>query len=217
MTETQTRPPLTRDRILKAALRLADEDGLTALSMRKVAAQLSVEAMSLYNHIGNKADIVAGITDLVAGEIELPTYDFDWKGQMRARSQSAHRVLTRHPWASAQFQQPGTPGPNMMAYIDATLGCLMAVGFTPAQADHARNTIDNHVYGFTLMHLTRPTRTREIARLAKRDLKEIAKDRYPSLYRRTEDLAHATTPEVDDFDFGLDLILDGLDAMTRRR
>lgn len=212
---TQTRLPLSRDRILSAALDLADKEGLTALSMRKVAAQLSVEAMSLYNHIGNKADIVAGITDLVAGEIELPTPDFDWKGQMKTRSQSAHRVLMRHPWAAAQFQHPRVPGPMMMAYLDATLGCLMAVGFTPAQADHARNTIDNHVYGFTLQRLTRPTRTRELARLAKKDLKEIPKDRFPSLYRRTEDLANATGTDVDDFDFGLDLILDGLDAMTR--
>ncbi|WP_136635527.1 TetR/AcrR family transcriptional regulator [Pseudooceanicola onchidii] len=213
---TQTRLPLSRDRILTAALALADDEGLTALSMRKVATRLSVEAMSLYNHIGNKADIVAGITDMVAGEIDLPTPDFDWKGQMKTRSQSAHRVLMRHPWAAAQFQQPRAPGPMMMEYLDATLGCLMAVGFTPAQADHARNTIDNHVYGFTLQRLVRPTRTREIARAAKKDLKEIPKDRYPSLYRRTEDLARASTPEVDDFDFGLDLILDGLDAMTRK-
>lgn len=213
---TQTRLPLSRDRILTAALALADSDGLSALSMRKVAARLDVEAMSLYNHIGNKADIVAGITDMVAGEIDLPTPDFDWKGQMKRRSQSAHRVLTRHPWAAAQFQQPRTPGPLMMSYIDATLGCLIAVGFTPAQSDHARNTIDNHVYGFTLQTLARPTRTRELARQAKKDLKSISKDQFPSLYRRTEDLAAATSPDVDDFDFGLDLILDGLDAMTRR-
>lgn len=212
---TQTRLPLTRDRILTAALRLADEEGLSALSMRKVAAQLSVEAMSLYNHIGNKADIVAGITDLVAGEIDLPTPDFDWKGQMKTRSRSAHRVLMQHPWAAAQFQQPRTPGPSMMTYIDATLGCLMAVGFTPAQADHARNTIDNHVYGFTLVHLTRPTRSREIARQAKKMLKEIPQDRYPNLHRRTQEMSETTSTEVDDFDFGLDLILDGLDAMTR--
>jgi AcrR family transcriptional regulator len=212
---TQTRLPLSRDRILTAALALADDEGLTALSMRKVAARLDVEAMSLYNHIANKADIVDGITDQVAGEIELPTPDFDWKGQMRTRSQSAHRVLMRHPWAAALFQQGRKPGPQMMSYLDATLGCLMAVGFTPAQADHARNTIDNHVYGFTLQRLTRPTRTREIARLAKRDLKDIPKDRFPSLYKRTESLAAATSPEADDFDFGLDLILDGLEAMTR--
>lgn len=213
---TQTRIPLSRDRILQAALHLADSDGLSALSMRKVAAQLGVEAMSLYNHIGNKADIVAGITDLVAGEIDLPTPDFDWKGQMKTRSQSAHRVLMRHPWAAAQFQQPRTPGPLMMSYLDATLGCLIAVGFTPAQADHARNTIDNHIYGFTLQALTRPTRTREIARQAKKALKDIDKARFPALWRRTDDLAQATSPEIDDFDFGLDLILDGLDALTRR-
>ena len=212
---TQTRLPLSRDRILTAALALADDEGLTALSMRKVAARLDVEAMSLYNHIANKADIIDGITDQVAGEIELPTPDFDWKGQMRTRSQSAHRVLMRHPWAAALFQQGRKPGPHMMSYLDATLGCLMAVGFSPAQADHARNTIDNHVYGFTLQRLTRPTRTREIARLAKRDLKDIPKDRFPSLHKRTESLAAATSPEADDFDFGLDLILDGLEAMTR--
>ena len=125
----RTRQPLTRDRILNAALSLADEEGLAALSMRKVAAMVDVEAMSLYNHIANKADIIDGITDLVAGEIDLPTPDFDWKGEMKVRSQSAHRVLMRHPWAATQFQQPRAPGPHMMTYIDATLGCLAAVGF----------------------------------------------------------------------------------------
>ncbi|MEC7794211.1 MAG: TetR/AcrR family transcriptional regulator [Pseudomonadota bacterium] len=211
--QTQTRLPLSRDRILVAALAYADTHGLQALSMRKVAGDLGVEAMSLYNHISNKADIIAGITDLVAGEITLPTPDFDWKGEMRARSQSAHRVLVKHPWAAAQFQAGHPPGPMMMTYLDATLGCLMAVGFTPAQADHARNTIDNHIYGYTLQKLTRPTRAREIARAAKKELKSIPAASYPHLHRRTEELANATSPEVDDFDFGLNLILDGLDAL----
>lgn len=212
---SETRLPLSRDRILRAALAYADANGLAALSMRKVAADLHVEAMSLYNHIGNKADIIAGITDMVAGEITLPTPDFDWKGEMRARSQSAHRTLMKHPWAASQFQAAHAPGPMMMTYLDATLGCLMAVGFTPAQADHARNTIDNHIYGFTLQRLNRPTRAREVARLARKELKSIPRDQYPSLYRRTEDLANSDAPEIDDFDFGLDLILDGLDAMMR--
>ncbi|WP_202944575.1 TetR/AcrR family transcriptional regulator [Pseudooceanicola batsensis] len=210
---TEPRRPLSRDRILQAALGLADDQGLAALSMRKVGASLGVEAMSLYNHIANKSDILAGITDLVAGEITLPTPDFDWKGEMRARSQSAHRVLMRHPWAAQQFQQPHPPGPNMMAYLDATLGCLMAVGFSPAQADHARNTIDNHIYGFTLQRLTRPSRARELSRQARRELKAIPKDRFPSLHRRTEELAQGQGAEVDDFDFGLTLILDGLDGL----
>lgn len=212
-TKTKPRPPLTRERILRAALALADAQGLAALSMRKVAAELSVEAMSLYNHVANKEAIIAGITDLVAGEITLPTPDFDWQGEMRARSRSAHRVLLRHPWAAVQFQAPRAPGPNMMTYLDATLGCLIAVGFTPAQADHARNTIDNHIYGFTIQHLTRPGRARDIARQARKQLKSIPRDTYPSLYRRTEDLAQAKSTEVDDFDFGLTLILDGLDAL----
>mgnify|MGYP001627831800 FL=1 len=203
---TQPRLPLSRDRILRAALSYADAHGLAALSMRKVAAELGVEAMSLYNHIANK-------TDMVAGEITLPTPDFDWQGEMRARSQSAHRVLMKHPWAAGQFQAAHPPGPNMMTYLDATLGCLIAVGFTPAQADHARNTVDNHIYGFTLQKLTRPTRTREMARAARKDLKTISKDTYPNLYRRTEELTKADAPEVDNFDFGLTLILDGLDAL----
>ncbi|MGI3167661.1 TetR/AcrR family transcriptional regulator C-terminal domain-containing protein [Pseudooceanicola sp. C21-150M6] len=212
---TLLRLPLTRDRILAAALAYADREGLTALSMRKVGAELGVEAMSLYNHIANKAEIVAGITDLVAAEIALPGPDFDWKGQMRARSASAHAVLMKHPWAVSQFMEQTAPGPHMMTYLDATLGCLMAVGFTPLQADTARVTIDNHIYGFTRQRLTRPQRTREIAREAKRELKSLPAQGFSSLRRRAEALAVAKPEEINDFEFGLDLILDGLDRLTR--
>lgn len=214
--EPSPRQPLSRERILQAALAYADEHGLPALSMRKVAATLNVEAMSLYNHIANKSDIIAGITDLVAGEITLPTPDFDWKGEMRARSQSAHAVLMKHPWAAQQFQAGHPPGPNMMTYLDATLGCLIAVGFSPRQADDARNTVDNHIYGYTLKRLNRPNRAREISRAAKKTLKDIPKDIYPHLHKRTSELAGAESPDVDSFDFGLNLILDGLEAISAR-
>lgn len=207
------RTPLSRERILSKAMEMADAEGLSALSMRKVAAQLDVEAMSLYNHVKNKGDMIDGITDLVAGEITLPTPDFDWKGEMRARSQSAHRVLMRHPWAVSVFVESGLPGPNMMTYLDASLGCLMAVGFTPVQADLARNTIDNHIYGFTRQQLARPRRARDFKRVTKAEAKAIPKDSYPALHRRSLALADTTAEEREDFDFGLTLILDGLEAL----
>ncbi len=205
--------PLSRDRILNKAIEMADADGLAAISMRKVAAHLSVEAMSLYNHVKNKGDMIDGMTDHIAGQITLPTPDFDWKGEMRNRSQSAHKVLLRHPWAVTEFLQPRVPGPNMMTYLDASLGCLIAVGFSPFQADLARITIDNHIYGFTRHQLARPRRAREFARTARAEAKQIPQHTYPHLHKRTLALANSTPAERDDFDFGLTLILDGLENL----
>lgn len=198
-----------------AALELADEQGLDALSMRKVAAKLGVEAMSLYNHVKNKDDMIDGIIDIVAGEIELPTPDFDWKGNMRRRSQSVHKVLMRHPWAAMPFLSRVNTGPNMLNYVDATLGCFMAVGFTPAQADYAWNAIDNHIYGFTFQALNFPFKPKEYRKVAKQYLPELPRDQLPNLYRLTEEVAEGRHDGVQDFDFGLDLILDGLETTLK--
>lgn len=210
------RPPrgsLNRDKVLVAAMALADSDGLAALSMRKLAASLGVEAMSLYNHIQNKDDIVDGMVDRVAGEIDLPTLDFDWKGEMRRRSQSVHSVLMAHPWAAMPFLSQMNSGPNMLRYIDATLGCFLAVGFSPAQADYAWNAIDNHIYGFTFQALNVPLQASKHADIARANLVDMPKDQLPNLYRLTAEMAEGHHDGVQDFDFGLNLILDGLERL----
>ncbi|MEN9223110.1 MAG: TetR/AcrR family transcriptional regulator C-terminal domain-containing protein, partial [Thermostichus sp. BF3_bins_97] len=142
--------PLSRERILQAALDLADAEGLEALSMRRLAQVLGVKAMSLYNHIANKDDLIDAMVDQVISEIEFPSPAPDWKTAMRQRAISAHQVLVRHAWATLPMVSRMNVGPAMLRYVDATLGCLREAGFSPEMADHAWNALDSHIYGFTL-------------------------------------------------------------------
>src|SRR5579871_351945 len=144
----QRRTPLSRERVLRAAFERTDADGLEALSMRKLAQELGVEAMSLYRHVRNKADIVDGMVDLVFGEIGLPATDVDWKTAMRRRAMAARDVLARHPWAIALMESRSTPGPATLQHHDAVLACLRNQGFSIALAAHAYSVIDSYIYGF---------------------------------------------------------------------
>ncbi|MDF1838361.1 MAG: TetR/AcrR family transcriptional regulator C-terminal domain-containing protein, partial [Planctomycetota bacterium] len=181
----KTRQPLSRERVMQAALALADEIGLEALSMRRLGQELGVQAMSLYKHVPNKDAILDGIVDLVAGEIQWPGPPGDWKAAMRARAQSAHAVLMRHPWATLLIVSRANVGPAMLAYVDRTLGCLVGAGFSYAMADHAWNTIDAHVYGFTLQRLNFPFEPEEYAEVAAAYLPSIPEDVYPHLVGMT--------------------------------
>src|SRR4051812_19585483 len=122
--------PLNRERVLRAAIALADRDGLEALSMRKLGTELGIEAMSLYNHVKNKSDLLDAIVDLVLTDIEVPPAGTPWKEAMRSRSISAHDVLVAHPWAAMQIMSRLTIGPGMTKYLDSTLGRLLEGGFT---------------------------------------------------------------------------------------
>ncbi len=212
---TRRRTPLSRERVLQAALTLADKEGIEALSMRRLGEELGVEAMSLYKHAANKDDILDGIVDLVAGEIELPTIGGDWKVSMRRRASSAHEVLLRHPWAAMLFVSRANVGPAMLRYVDATIGCLREAGFSYKMADHAWNAIDNHVYGFTLQKLNFPLKPEEYAQAAKAFLPQIPPDRYPYLNGLSQEVIAGRHNGLHDFQFGLDLILDGLERLLR--
>src|SRR5262249_42115808 len=118
------RTPLSRERVLQAAVKLADEIGVEALVMRRLGDQLGAEAVALYRHVASKDDILDGIVDIVAGEIELPAVGGDWKHAMRGRATSAHEVLLRHPWATMLLVSRANVGPAMLRYVDATIGCL---------------------------------------------------------------------------------------------
>ncbi len=211
------RTPLSRERVLRAAVTLADEMGIDGLSMRKLGDALGVEAMSLYNHISNKEEVIDGIVDFVVDQIEVPSIGGNWQVAMRGRAISAHHVLLRHPWATMLIVSRVNVGPAMLRYVDATIGCLKAAGFSYPMADHASNAIDNHVYGFTLQKHNFPFEPREYATAAETFLPMIPPEQYPYL----NDLAHQVIgghyDGLHDFEFGLDLILDGLERLRNTR
>jgi AcrR family transcriptional regulator len=176
------RIPLTKERVLQAAVAFADEVGIESLSMRKLGEALGVEAMSLYKHVANKDDILDGIVDIVvASEIELPAIGGDWKTAMHRRAISTHEVLMRHPWATMLIMSRANTGPAMLRYVDATIGSLREAGFSYALADHAWNAIDSYVCGFTLQKLKFPIEPPEYAAAAKTFLPQIPAWRFPYL------------------------------------
>ena len=207
------RTPLSKERVLLAALALADENGIESLSMRRLGEELGVEAMSLYKHAANKDAILDGIVDLVASEIELPAIGGDWKMAMRRRATSAHEVLLRHPWATMLIVSRANIGPAMLRYVDATIGCLREAGFSYAMVDHAWNAIDSHVYGFTLQKLNFPFQPNEYAQAAKAFLPLIPADRFPYLNGMSQQVIGGSHDGLQDLQFGLELILDGLERI----
>jgi AcrR family transcriptional regulator len=206
------RVPLSRERILLAAIALADEGGLESLSMRKLAQALGVKAMSLYNYVTNRDDILDGIVDIVVSEIELPDMiGADWQIAMRRRATSAHTMLLRHPWATMAMMSRLNMGPAMLRYVDATLGCLCEAGFSDEMADHAWNAIDSHIYGFTLQALTFPLDAAEYPEVAANYVENLPADQYPYLNRLTQRVIAGRYDGLHDFAFGLELLLTGLD------
>lgn len=198
---------------MRTAIRLADEGGIEVLSMRKLAQALGVKAMSLYNHVANKDDILDGIVDIVVSEIEVPDLTTHWKTAMRQRATSAHSVLLRHPWATMPLVSRINVGPAMLRYVDATLGCFIEAGFSAEMADHAWNVIDSHIYGFTLQELNFPIAAAEYSATAADYLPMIPADKYPYMNRLTHYVIEGSYDGLHDFSFGLELILNGLDRL----
>jgi AcrR family transcriptional regulator len=210
----RTRMPLSRERVMRAAIALADASGIESLSMRKLGQDLGVEAMSLYNHVANKDEILDGIVDLVFGEIALPSGEGDWKPAMRRRATSAHEALLRHPWAPSLMQSRTRPGPATLRHHDSVLGSLRNAGFTLVMAAHAISVIDGYIYGFALQQINIPLQSREqVAVVGESILRQMAGE-YPHLAEMIT--KHAMLPGYDygrEFEFGLDLILDGLERL----
>jgi AcrR family transcriptional regulator len=206
------RTPLTRQRVLRAAVALADRGGVGALSMRKLAQELGVEAMSLYHHVANKDDILDGIVDVVFGEIELPTGEAGWEAAMRRRSVSAREALRRHPWATGLMESRRTPGPANIRHHDAVLGVLRNAGFPVELAAHAYSLLDSYIYGFALQEASLPFHTpEETAEVAQEIMSVFPADDYPHLAEiATEHVLQPGYDYGDEFLYGLDLILDGL-------
>lgn len=211
-----TREPLSRGRVLAAAMTLADEDGIGALSMRRLGQRLEVEAMSLYHHVANKEDLLGGMLDLVVGEIELPPEDAHWKVAIRRTAMSFHETLRRHPWAAGLLLSPGRFRGAQMRYTDAVLGTFRRGGFSADLTDHAYHALDSHIYGFTLWLVQMNLDASRIEQLATEFLAELPTDEYPWLVEHIHQHLKPRDPSDEgEFAFGLDLILDGLERIQR--
>jgi AcrR family transcriptional regulator len=212
-TDRGQRTPLSRERVLLAAVALADESGSESLSMRKLGEAVGVEAMSLYHHVANKDDLLDGMIDVVFGEIELPSECADWMGAMRQRALSARQVLARHGWAIRFMESRSSPGPATLRHHDAVLGCLRNAGFSVRLAAHAFSLLDSYIYGFALQERSLPFDSpQQTAELAQEMLARFPENEYPHLAELTAE--HVLQPGYDygdEFAFGLDLILDGLE------
>ncbi len=204
--------PLSRDAVLRAAVEVADERGVAAVSMRAVAQRLGVEAMSLYHYVRSKDEIVDALVDLIFAEIELPPPGADWRAAMHHRAASARAVLGRHTWAVSLMDSRAHPGPAILRHHDAVIGCLRAAGFDIAGAATAFSLIDSYVYGFVIQEASLPfTTAGELEAVASGMLANLPAEDFPHL---TEMIEHALRPgydHADEFAVGLDLILVGLE------
>ena len=212
--KTKPRLPLNRDRVLAAAVEIADERGVGAVTMREVASRLGVEAMSLYNHVANKDDILDGMVDLVIEQVDLPSDVDGWREAMRCRAVSARQVFGRHPWVPLLLDSRKSSGPSRLLYLDWVLGQLMTAGFSLDDAARAFSLLDSYIYGFGIQQFNiaadgdaSPEEMAEMFRAA------IPAEKYPYLHRMASHAMETGYDAEADFDFGLELILDGLERV----
>lgn len=218
--------PLSRNVVLRAAVAFADEDGIASLSMRKLGQRLGVEAMSLYNHVRNKDDLLAGMVDFVVSESGLPTDHPDWRESMRPVAEATRTTLLRHPWAAILVQSRLTPSEVRLGRADAVIGTLRKAGFSIELAYKAQLAIESFVYGFVLQEVNWPFESREQSEVAA-NLKDWAPvQKYPYLAemldsimttRRHEQGGPESGAYQSDFEFGLELLLDGLEVIRLKQ
>jgi AcrR family transcriptional regulator len=200
--------------VLRAAIDLVDEAGIESLSMRKLAQGLGVEAMSLYNHVVNKDDILNGIVDIVEGDIDLPSPGADWKSALRRTAMSANDVFSRHPWAASLTLSSTGTRPARWRYMNALLGCLRQAGFSAEMTDLAYHALESHIAGFTLWAGQLQVEDEDLPALAASFLDELPVDDLPYLVEHVHQHLEERSPENEGaFAFGLDLILDGLERI----
>ena len=210
-TRTEPRAPLSRVRVLRAGVELADDGGIDSLSMRKLGQALGVEAMSLYNHVANKDDLLDGMVDLVWSEIALPAAAGEWRAAARGIAMSAHAVLRSHAWACGLVMTRTSILPARLAYMEAILGTFREAGFPPGLTFHAYHALDSHVIGFTLWEVGHSLPSDDLADLAAGFLREVAGD-HPYLAEHIEQhVAGYGSDGEGEFAFVLDLLLDGLE------
>ena len=206
----EERVPLSRDRVLRGAVAVADAAGIAALTMRSLASELGVKPMSLYHYVASKDEILDGIVDLVFGEIDLPSPGGDWKSQLRLRAVSARRALGRHPWAIGLMESRANPGPATLRHHDATLATLRSAGFSVAMTAHAYALLDSYIYGFAIQEASLPFNPENVTETTEAIMQHFA-DEYPHLAEMAT--GHILRPGYDfgdEFEIGLSVILDAL-------
>ena len=211
------RIPLSRERVVDAAVALADEHGIESLTMRKLAGAVGVKPMSLYNHIANKSDLLDGMIDVVFSEIGLPSPADSWTSAMRQRALVVRAVLSRHRWAIGLMDSRSSPGPATLRHHDAVIGCFRNAGFSVQLTAHAYSVLDSYIYGFALQERALPFDTPdETSKRAQAILAQFLADDYPHLAELT--IEHVLQPDYDygkEYEIGLDLILASLEQAAK--
>jgi len=215
-TKASSRVPLSRQRALSTAVALADAEGIGSLTMRRLAQELGIEAMSLYHHVANKDDILDGMVDMVFSEIDLPSDGSEWKTAMLQRAGSARAAMTRHPWAINIMESRSSPGPATLRHHDAVIGSCRRAGFSVEMAAHAFSLIDSYIYGFVLQEVNLPfDDTDDLEEVVEPMMLPFSADDYPHLVELTTE--HILQPGYSygkEFEYGLGLILDSLEAQV---
>src|SRR3954452_17138126 len=203
--QPQPRLPLSRDRILQAALELVDEHGIDALTMRRLGQELGFEAMSLYNHVANKDDVIDGMLDLVLDEGELPAPGGDWEASIRESAISIHAALRKHPWAANVLMSYGQVRPARLQYMESLLGRLREAGFSAETTYHAYHVLDGHIFGFSLWETSHSYTAEEVSNFVEKFAQTVTPETYPYLNEHGEQhFAEGPHQEVSAFEFGLD-------------
>ncbi len=209
------RPSLSRAKVLQGALRLADEEGLEALTMRRLGQTLGVEAMTLYYHVGSKEEMLDALIDMVTDEFSFAPPGTPWKDAIRTIALSAHSSLSRHRWAANLSLSLRRPSPGRLRYMNSILGILRDAGFSDDLVDRGYHAIEGHIMGFTLWEVGMNLPPREdVEPMAANFLREIDHQTYPHVVDHVgHHLREAASDEVGAFEFGLELVLDGLDRL----
>lgn len=213
----QRRLPLSRERVLGCAVDLADESGIAALTIRSLAQSMGTKPMSLYYYVANKDEILDGIVDMVFSEIELPSPAGDWREEMYRRAHGVRSALKRHPWAVGLLESRSSPGEANLRHHEATLGTLRAAGFSVQMAAHAYALLDSYIYGFALQEAALPFDGRNTAsEITAPIVERFSTGQYPHMMEiATEYVLKPGYDFGDEFEFGLNLILDGLSRSMR--
>ena len=215
--ETEPRLPLSRERILRAAVEMADTDGVESLTMRRLAGELGFEAMSLYNHVSNKDDLLDGMLDAVLAETKVPSPEGDWAAAVRSSAISVHDALQRHAWACRLLTAPGRIRPARLRYMDRLLGRVREAGFSADATYTAYHVLDAHIFGFALWQTAHSFDAAAVSDLVASLERIIPADEYPHLHEHAQQhLSEGAHHEASAFELGLDLILEGLEQVRTR-
>lgn len=211
-TASPERLPLSRERVLACAVELADESGISALTIRSLAQSMGTKPMSLYYYVANKDEILDGIVDMVFSEVELPSPSGNWREEMHDRAHAMRAALARHPWAVGLLESRSSPGPATLRHHEATLATLREAGFSIQLTAHAYAALDSYIYGFALQEAALPFEGRDTAaEITAPIMERFSTGEYPRMVEIA--VEHVLKPGYDfgdEFDFGLNLILDGL-------